>query len=282
MRSVITVAFLFVSLSLYAQEGTTNNDTKENNHTTFYNFHKPTHSVGLLVGGNFSFIESKQKNTVGNMETSNAMFLSPQLTLKYSCIIKNGWGITVEVPFGSFYRNVIMDNNTPKDTVWSNGVTGKGENNYLGFNTYYSGISLKASHVVSVHKNISLQSEMGLKWLPFIASAKDILAESPIEYTLSDGTETDKLVYMNLTPSVSNYAIPDFAFSFNVLVHSKNPAHNFVFGINGNISFVDRIHFNYQTTDILPTYLQSSGEFGWRTSSIGLHIGYQWMSGTKK
>ena len=35
-------------------------------------------------------------------------------------------------------------------------------------------------------------------------------------------------------------------------------------------------------TDVLPENLQSSGEFGWRMSSIGFHIGYQWMIGTKK
>jgi hypothetical protein len=82
--------------------------------------------------------------------------------------------------------------------------------------------------------------------------------------------------------SAASYAIPDLAFSFNVLVHGKNPANNFVFGINGNVSFMDRFHFKYQTTDVLPEYLQSSGEFGWRMSSIGFHIGYQWMGGIQR
>jgi hypothetical protein len=37
------------------------------------------------------------------------------------------------------------------------------------------------------------------------------------------------------------------------------------------------VHFKYQTTKVLPEQLQSSGEFGWRMSAIGFHIGYQWM-----
>ena len=135
-----------------------------------------------------------------------------------------------------------------------------------------------------MHKNIALQSEVGLKWLPFILPAKIFNFEESIsEFAIYDNTEKEGLVYMNCMPAISaaSYAVPDLALSFHVLVRGKNPIHNFIFGINANISFLDRFHFQYQTTNVLPERLQSSGEFGWCMSSIGFHIGYQWMRGKK-
>ena len=212
----------------------------------------------------------------------------PELTLKYTCIIKNGWGITAEIPFGFFSRRYglgLVGTGIPPDTVWSNGVVGWGRTNDIRIGSLYLGFSLKASHLAQVHKNISLQSEMGVKWLPFLIPANrwDI-DKSMGEYYIFDGTETDNLVYMNSLPVISakSYAVPDLALSFSVLVHGKNPANNFVFGLNANISSLDRFSFKYQTTNVLPEHLQSSGEFGWRMSSIGFHIGYQWMAGKKK
>jgi len=252
---------------------------------TVFDLQNPVHAVGLAVsfGGSLS---PKFKNTKGIMQVFSGSEFVPELTLKYSCAIKNGWGITAEIPFGFFVRTAdafIWD--IPQDTVWSNGVVGSGYPNGTGINSFYLGFALKASHLANVHKNISLQSELGVKWLPFIRPAKLWEIDKSVgEFLITDGTETDRLVYMNCLPVISakSYVVPDLAFSFSVLVHGKNPANNFVFGINGNISFLDRFHFKYQTTDVLPARLQSSGEFGWRMSSIGFHIGYQWLTGKKK
>ena len=254
---------------------------------TVFDLQNPVHSVGLLVSGGGA-LKHKFKNTKGVIQPYMYNDFVPELTLKYSCAIKNGWGVTAEIPFGFFRRGIThglaLWEGISDDTVWSNGVVGRGYPTYTGMGTYYLGFSLKASYLAQVHKNISLQSEVGVKWLPFVIPAKmwDI-GESVGKFYISDGTETEELVYMNCLPvlSATSYAVPDFAFSFNVLVHGKNPANNFVFGINGNISFMDRFHFKYQTTNVLPEYLQSSGEFGWRMSSIGFHIGYQWMTGKK-
>jgi hypothetical protein len=78
------------------------------------------------------------------------------------------------------------------------------------------------------------------------------------------------------------YAVPDVTFALNFMVHGKNPQHNFVFGVHGQLCFVDRLHFEYKTTDVLPQELQSSGKYGWRTTAIGFHIGYQFMKGKEK
>lgn len=273
---VLTINVLFF-VTVSAQEAVTKNKP----HTSF-DLQKPVHSIGFLWSENASFIEPKYKNRTGTIQIKDrSMYFSPKWTLKYSCAIKNGWGITAEIPFGVFDRYV-RHGYIPKhiaDTLpngWSEDYT----SNEITINTCYLGFSLKASHLANVHKNISLQSEVGLTWLPFLTPAK----KAEFEESESEFVSYEGYVYMNCMPSISaaSYAVPDLAFAFNVLVHGKNPSHNFVFGINGNISFMDRVHFKYQTTDVLPAHLQSSGEFGWRMSSIGFHVGYQWMTGKKK
>ncbi len=256
---------------------------------TMFDLCENAHSLGLLLYGGFP-VKYDLKTIKGWIQPSLFNYPTPELLLKYTYSIKDGWGITAEIiPLGIFIRDVGQSldlfNDISRDTVWSNGVVGLGNGNSLGIRNYYFGFSLKASNLVNVHRNVMLQSEVGLKWLPFFRSAKHWLVDdSSGEFVISDGTETEKLVYMNCKPSISaaSYAVPDLALSFNVLVHGKNPAHNFVFGISANISFLDRIHFKYQTTDVLPAHLQSSGEFGLRMTSIGLHIGYQWIKGKKK
>lgn len=254
---------------------------------TLFDLKYPAHSIGfsLRFGGTLT---TNFKNIQGELIPYSNSYFYPELTLKYAYVIKKGWGITAEIPFGIFQgrfgHKLLEKYDVPWDTVWSNGVVGVGNGNDMGIRAYYVGFSLKASYLAQVHRKISLQSELGVKWQPFVRPAKwwDI-DESVGEFIISDGAETEKLVYMNCMPvlSAASYTIPNLVLSFNVLVHGKNPANNFVFGIDGNISFVDRFHFKYQTTNVLPAHLQSSGEFGWRMSSIGFHIGYQWMKGKK-
>ena len=252
-----------------------------------FDLSKPVHSIGLTFSGGFS-LNNNRINGTGIMQPQLNGGFVPELNLKYSCLIKKGWGISIEVPFGTFKRSVshgLSATYIPSDTVWSNGAVGVGYPNYMELKAYYLGLSLKASNLVQVHKNISLQSEAGLKWLPFVIPAFwEEFNNSVSEFVIGDGNETHELGYMEFLPEISmrSYIVPDLAFSFNVLVHGKNPAHNFVFGINCNISFMDRFHFKYQTTDVLPAHLQSSGEFGWRMSSIGFHVGYQFMKGKKR
>jgi len=59
----------------------------------------------------------------------------------------------------------------------------------------------------------------------------------------------------------------------------KNKAHNFVFGLNAQICFGDRLKINYKTTDVIPNESQSSGWANFRTTSVGLHLGYLFLKG---
>ncbi|HON21228.1 MAG TPA: hypothetical protein PLW70_07825 [Bacteroidales bacterium] len=270
----ITAISLSYSLSLSAQKTKIANN--QSAHTSF-DWQQPIHSMGLLFSLNSSFIQQSTSPNEIKVPLHSTIYFRPECILRYSYVIKNGWGITVEIPFGEF-RRYIHHGHIPQhiaDSLQDNGIALGYKGNELGVNSYYLGFSLKASHLANVHKNIALQSEVGLKWLPFLKTDKKLFDNATGDFTDYSGD-----VYMNCTPTLStaSYAVPDLAFSFNVLVHGKNPAHNFVFGINANLGLMDRVHFKYQTTNSLPTHLQSSGEFGWRMSSIGLHIGYQWMT----
>jgi hypothetical protein len=89
------------------------------------------------------------------------------------------------------------------------------------------------------------------------------------------------IIWLNdyLTFSQKYYAVPDLTLAVNFMVHGKKPHNNFVFGVNANLCFVDRVGFRYETTNELPEHLKSSGKYGWRTTSIAFHFGYQFMKG---
>jgi hypothetical protein len=63
----------------------------------------------------------------------------------------------------------------------------------------------------------------------------------------------------------------------NLLIKILIP--NFIFGINAQICFVDRIKVSYQTTDVIPAESQSSGWVNFRSTSVGLHLGYLFLKG---
>ncbi|MDR3046913.1 MAG: hypothetical protein LBU51_04760 [Bacteroidales bacterium] len=171
------------------------------------------------------------------------------------------------------------------------------ENLYLprtfDFKTPYIGLSLKASYLAAIHNNMFIQPEVGIKFLPFLFAPNHWYIDEASEICVFEDEDhpenlfnrpPDEIIYMRCKPviSASSYFIPDLTFALNFIVHGKNLHNNFGFGINVNIGFVDRIHFVYQSTDVLPAYAQSSGEFGWRMSAVGFHIGYLFMKEKKK
>ena len=150
----------------------------------------------------------------------------------------------------------------------------------------YVGLTLKCSYLAQIHKNIFIQPEAGIKFMPFVFPVRWGIDqpddELPIPYCDAEGHGTnvvwlkDKLYF-----SQKCYAVPDITLAVNFMVHGKKPQRNFIFGINANIGLVDRVSFKYHTTDVIPSHLQSSGKYGWKSSYLGFHIGYQFMT-TKK
>ena len=114
-------------------------DIIEKPYTTF-DLRNSTHSMGVLLSFGESF-NHKFKNIKGLTQPHLYTDFVPELSLKYSCAIRHGWGITVEVPFSVFSRGIghswFGSQHVSEDTVWSNGVIGWGNGNYVDMLSFY-------------------------------------------------------------------------------------------------------------------------------------------------
>ena len=259
-----------------------------------FDFSKPVHSVGFYFTSGFSFAP-RIKDAQGEFRpTFNSSDYVPELNLRYSLAVKNGLGFTVEIPVGIFQRHNSYDlwGLIPDDMVWADGqASGAGQPSFGDVAIPYIGATLKFSYLAQIHRNMFIQPEAGIKFMPYIFPLKSWEPEDPMpayifyrdidSYGIS--YETDVL-WLTDQPSISvkHYAVPDITLALNFIVHGKNPAHNFIFGINANIGWQDRLNFSYQTTNALPAHLQSSGKYGWKSSYVGFHVGYQFMKGRKR
>ena len=255
-----------------------------------FDFSKPVHSVALYFTSGFSF-NVRMKDAQGEISPMSGMSFVPEFNIKYSLSIKNGLGFAVEIPIGSFKRtsHYYLGTFIPEDTIWADGkAKGAGLPSSLGVRTPYVGLTLKFSYLAPIHKNMFIQPEVGIKFMPFVIPANrwgvDEVGADHVYYVDENGQSLTDVIWMKDKFSISqkNYAVPDITMAVNFMVHGKKPHHNFIFGINANIGLVDRFSSEYHTTDVIPPHLQSSGKYGWKSSYIGFHIGYQWMTGKKK
>jgi len=254
-----------------------------------FNFSKSIHSVGIYFTSGFSFkprIKEAQGKFRPIMYNSNYV---PELNIRYSLSVKNGLGFAIEVPVGLFQRFLYysLGGLIPEETVWADGeAIGPGSPRSFGVMVYYAGVALKFSYLAQIHKNMFIQPETGIKFVPFIYPSRNFEQQGPmaenVYYIDYDGNPTD-LVWLHDCPTVpqKNYAIPDITIAVNFMVHGKKPYHNFIFGINANIGLVNRISWEYHTTEVIPSELQSSGKYGLKSSYVGFHIGYQFMMANK-
>lgn len=248
-------------------------------------FSKPVHSVGVYFTSGFCF-NPRMKETQGIFRPIPGSSFVPELNLRYSLSVKNGLGFAVEIPIGLFQRIILRDLGMfiPEDSVWADGkAVGAGLPHWGGTSVPYMGLALKFSYLAQIHRNMFIQPEVGIKFMPFVFPASSFeqegaLAEN-IYYIDYDGSETD-VAWLHDKPFISqkNYAVPDITLAVNFMVHGKKPHHNFIFGINANIGFVNRMSWEYHTTEVIPSHLQSSGKYGLKSSYIGFHIGYQFMT----
>ena len=255
-----------------------------------FDFSKPVHSVGVYFTSGFSY-NSRMKDTQGQF--SPRMYASsfvPELNIRYSLAAKKGWGFAVEVPIGLFqrYMSYSLRGLIPEETVWADGeAIGPGFSSSGGVSVPYVGATLKLSYLAHIHKNIFIQPEAGIKFMPFVYPVRCWNTEEPssenIYYIDNDGYTTN-IVWLHDKPSISikHYAVPDITMAVNFMVHGKRPHHNFIFGINANIGLMDRLSWTYHTTEVIPSDLQSSGKHGMKSSYVGFHIGYQFMTAKKK
>jgi len=249
----------------------------------YFDSEKMIHSFGIFLNNGIS-LPTTLENAKGIVQPIFQTHYNPELNIKYNCTFRKGWGFSIDIPFGLFARYAITDLTgiVPSDTVWSNGIVGS-EYAWIGFNNIpYLGLSLKASYLCEIHRNVFMQPEIGVKFVPFIYQPDQFAEEWG--FYIFDSTFTNNIAYMQCSLKIDKrlYFVPDFTTALNFYVHGKNPSHNFVFGLNANLCFVNRMAWTYHTTENLAGKYTSSGKFNWKTSYIGIHIGYQFMYGKKK
>ena len=252
-----------------------------------FDFSKPIHSVGAYFTSGFSF-PNRMKDAQGDFRPVSGSGFVPEFNLRYSLSVKNGLGFAVEIPLGFFLRPTYYSllGFIPMDSVWADGkAVGPGFFMPRTAMIPYIGLALKFSYLTQIHRNMFVQPEAGIKFMPFLFPSSSIAQEGPeaenIYYTKwTEEGFVDDFVWLHDCPTVSQkyYAVPDITLALNFMVHGKKPHHNFIFGINANIGFVDRWSWAYHTTEAIPSHLQSSGRYGWKSSYIGFHVGYQFMT----
>ena len=268
---------------------------------TAFDFTKPIHAVslqwnnGIAIGGKIIDREGPITPKIDNTYT-------PELSLKYSCTFAKGFGFSIGIPFGFFFRkgHVTLEGVVPADTVWANGAVGwhDSDNAILALNSF-SGFSIQASYLKPIHDNMLMQCELGLSVKPFVSRAQDIEDEFGQFITYPDGSIYFSEYYIDCIYNPTDYTtgiqfglsrlychqegywIPNLSGSVNFLVHGKNPSHNFVFGLSFNVDFTKRMSFVYGTIQSFPAKYQSSGRMLLNMTTVGLNIGYQFMAGKK-
>ena len=249
----------------------------------YFDSEKFIHSFGIFLNNGIS-LPTRLEQKKGIIQPLFQTHYTPEINIKYNCTFRKGWGFSIDIPFGLFGRYVITDlmGIVPSDTVWSNGTVGS-EYDWVGFeNIPYLGLSLKASYLCKIHRNIFMQPEIGVKFVPFLYQPDQFAEEW--NFYIYDSTFTNNIAYMQCSLKIDKrlYFVPDFTTALNFYLHGKNPSHNLVFGLNANLCFVNRMAWTYHTTENLAGKYTSSGKFNWKTSYIGIHIGYQFMYGKKK
>lgn len=256
--------------------------------TQTFDFSRPVHSVtlnfnsALAVGGHVN-------DKSGTVRTVIPLSFTPELSLKYNCTFAKGFGLSAELPLGFFDRSFYVDleGSLPSDTIWSNGAVGQEnlyDNKLIAKNTHY-GFSLKTSYLAQIHNNMFIQPELGISFKPLMYPKKDTNPFTELTSVIYPNEEDGQAIpftHFAVNYHTKNYWIPNLSGAVNFLVHGKNPCHNFVFGLNFNVDFSKRMTIDYQTVPSFPDKYKSSGQMIFNMTTVGLHVGYQFMTGRKQ
>ena len=255
---------------------------KELEYYMSFNPEKTIHSFSATFNNAMAFYGQRSQQSRGPIAPSTSLSYTSELEIKYNVTFPKGWGLSVGVPIGIFRRVLYFDLHgvVPSDTVWSNGAIGsstsEGEFHFI---STYSGITLKASYWRDIHRNVSIQPEIGIKILPLLhpVSHWDFDGDlRPKILSPENGTGED-IYYLEFEPEIQgrSYFIPQLTCAINFLVHGKRPHSNFIFGFNATIDFSKRMIVRYHSVPDFPSQYDSFGSISWDMSNIGLHIGYQ-------
>jgi len=249
---------------------------KEQNVEKPFSFNEPFHSLGFSVFAGINFAP-KIENHSGEIKPILFHSMVPEFILQYNFMIKNGFGIALEVPFGIFQRSSLT---LLSDYGASNDVL-------LNMGSLYIGFTGKVTVFKELHKNICMQGELGLKFNPFYHPANKW--ENRHYYNIIFNTEWEKHVFAEDNSSINftqveqqYYGVPDATVAVLFFFHSqKKPRHNFVLGLNVNLSFVKRIKVTYDTyfseLGLNHSPYSGFGNYGWNSTAIGITLGYRFF-----
>jgi hypothetical protein len=264
--------FLTLIVCFSITVNTFSQNAKEKNIEKPFSFHEPFHSLGFSVfaGTNFA---PKLQNYSGEIEPILFHSIVPEFILQYNFMIKNGFGIALELPFGWFIRSSLTklsDFGAPND-VW------------LEMGSLYVGFTGKLTVFKELNKNICMQGELGLKFNPFLYPASQWMNKDyDVFNTNGYEVEEDNSSINFIKVEQKYYAIPDATAGLIFFFHSqKKPKHNFVLGLNVNLSFVKRIKVTYDTRfselGLNEIPYGGLGDYGWNSSAIGITFGYRFF-----
>ncbi|MDR0206024.1 MAG: hypothetical protein LBI45_02035 [Bacteroidales bacterium] len=236
-----------------------------------FNFNEPFHTLGFSVFTGVN-LAPKLQDYSGEIEPVLFPAFVPEFILQYNFMIKNGFGVALEVPFGIFRRTSLtkLSEYGASNDVW------------LEMGGFYVGFTGKITVFKELHKNICMQGELGLKFHPFYHPANhwenrdyDIFNTN---YVINEDNSS-----INFTKVEQKYyGVPDATAAVLFFFHStKKPRQNFVLGLNINVSFVQRIKVTYDTRfselGLWGIPYGGIGNYGWNSSAIGITLGYRFF-----
>ena len=127
----------------------------QSEHQESFSFNKPFHALGFSVFNGINF--APKPDYYGDIKPVLYPAYVPELILQYNCMIKNGFGIALEVPFGMFMRKSLMklsDYGAPEDVPLEMG------SDYIGF-------TAKLTLLKELNRKVCVQGELGVKFHPF-------------------------------------------------------------------------------------------------------------------
>ena len=275
--------FVFISLIVcFSVSFNTYSQNKTQKETTI-DFNKPFQSLGFSMFNGINFAP-KLNYSFGEIEPILYNAYVPEFILQYNYMIKNGFGIALEVPFGIFLRKSL----TKLPSIVSNYAI-PSNHVMLEIGSQYIGFTCKLFVFKELNTNVCMQGELGIKFNPFYSNADQWDFDDYDFVYINTFYDTGLNYHYPIKPDNSSmnfpkieqkyYYVPDATASLTFFFHSeRNPKKNLAISLIGNLSFVQRIKINYDTYfSRLRDRNLSWGSYGWNSSAIGISFGYRFM-----
>jgi len=289
----INIGYQFIGLPKTYDRKAVKQEHRSRSQFKTFDFNQPIHSFGFVVniGGNYpnTYIQSDIKTDPDYLPSfggwSTYIFV-PDLSIKYNCALNKGWGIGIDIPLGLMIKTWIISppfNLLPTDTIYFENeiiLTTEGKAQEYKYHFLYSGLTIMASYLAPIHPQMFIHPQIGVKFVPFLKNRKFDDIKAIVEDPREEYPQNIEYAIVKIDMPRKNNAVPDLFIALNFLVNGKkNKTHNFIFGINAQFCFVDRVKVSYQTTSVIPAESQSNGWVNFRSTSVGLHLGYMFLRG---